>query len=161
MKELDFLNSLKEKNKLELVESSEEICNSYLEKAENCMRSAKLLSENDLYENSVSTAYYTMYNSIIALLFRIGIKSENHSGSIILFKKLFDEPNLVGLISFAKKERIDKQYYVNSKKNIDLTIESTKDMVEKAENFLISIKIVIKNLNNGNINKIRGIFESL
>ena len=119
MKELDFLNSLKEKNKLELVESSEEICNSYLEKAENCMRSAKLLSENDLYENSVSTAYYTMYNSIIALLFRIGIKSENHSGSIILFKKLFDEPNLVGLISFAKKERIDKQYYVNSKKNID------------------------------------------
>ena len=84
--------------------------------------------------------------SLIALLFRIGIKSENHSGSVILFKRLFDEPNLFGLISFAKKERIDKQYHVSSKKNLDLTIESTKDMVEKAENFLISIKILIKNL---------------
>ncbi|MBI3190606.1 HEPN domain-containing protein [archaeon] len=107
MKKLSFLSKLKKEGKLELVDPSEEICKSYIEKADNCLKSAKLLLEYSLYENSVSMSYYAMYNSLTALLFKVGIKCENHAGSIILFKKLFGRMDLFKVISFAKEERID------------------------------------------------------
>src|SRR3989344_5532398 len=154
MKIQNFLNKLKEENKLELVESSVEICNSYLEKANDCLKSAKLLLQNKLYENSISMSYYTMYDSLTALLFKTGIKCENHSGSILLLKKIFDRTDLFKIISFAKKERIDKQYYITSKDNLKLTKESTEDMFKKAEEFSIQIKILINNLNIKKIEKI-------
>src|SRR3989344_896282 len=116
MKELTFLKKLKRKRIIELVESSEEMKLSYLIKAENCFKSAKILFQNQLYENSTSEAYYCMYNSLLALLFKIGIKSENHSASIILFDKLFNKPDLLNIISWAKDERIDKQNYLEKKK---------------------------------------------
>jgi len=91
MKKNNFLSKIKKEEKLELVDSSNEICSSYLEKADNCLASARLLFENNLYENSVSMSYYAMYNSLTALLFRLGIKSENHSGSILLLNLLLDK----------------------------------------------------------------------
>src|SRR3989338_2855601 len=133
MKKQNFLAKLKKEGKLELVNPSDEICLSYLEKAENCLRSARLLLSNRLYENSVSMSYYAMYNSLTALLFKTGIKCENHSGSIILLNRLFGEAFLFKIISFAKEERIDKQYYVSSKEDFRLTEESAEDMLEKAE----------------------------
>ena len=99
MKELIFLKKLKKKGIIELVESSEEMKSSYLIKAENCLKSAKILFQSQLYENSTSEAYYCMYNSLLSLLFKIGIKSENHSASIILFDKLFENKDLVKINS--------------------------------------------------------------
>src|SRR3989338_649708 len=99
------LDKLKKEGKLELVEPSEEICKSYIEKSDNCLKSAKLLLQHSLYENSVSMSYYAMYNALTALLFKTGIKCENHAGSIILLKKLFGRMDLFKIISFAKKER--------------------------------------------------------
>ena len=112
-----FLNKLKKEEKLELVEPSEDICNSYSEKSVNCLRSAKLLLQNNLYENSIGMSYYAMYNLLLALLFRAGIKCENHGGSILLLKLLFEENDLYQLIFDAKKERIDKQYYVTTERD--------------------------------------------
>ena len=99
-----FLNKLKKEKKLELVESSEDICNSCADKSTNCLKSAKLLLQNNLYENSVRMSYYAMYNQLTALLFRTGIKCENHAGSILLLKLLFNKEELFKLISDAKKE---------------------------------------------------------
>ena len=45
MKKPSFLNKLKEERKLELVEPSEEICSSYLGKADNCPKSADIASK--------------------------------------------------------------------------------------------------------------------
>ncbi len=156
MKKPSFLSKLKKEGKLELVEPSEEICKSYIEKADNCLKSAKLLLQHNLYENSVSMSYYAMYNLLTALLFKCGIKCENHAGSIILFKKLFGKSDLFKVISFAKEERIDKQYYVTSKKNFILTKESAEDMVKKAEDFLVKMKLVIVGLKNEQIETLRG-----
>ncbi len=64
---------MKTLKKLKLVESSEEIKLSYLEKSDNSLRSAKILHKNNLFENSVSMSYYVMYNSLTSLLFKIGI----------------------------------------------------------------------------------------
>ncbi len=161
MKKSGFLNNLKKEGKLNLVEPSEEICNSYLEKADNCLKSAKILLKNDLYENSISMSYYVMYNSLTALLFKIGIKCENHSGSILIFKKLFDRDNMFRAISFAKEERIDKQYYVVSKQNFILTKASAQDMTTKAENFIVQMKLIVRNLKNGELKLLREKFEKI
>ncbi len=161
MKKQSFLNKLRKEGKLELVEPSEEICSSYLKKSDNCLKSAKLLLQNNLYENSVSLSYYAMYNSLTALLFKTGIKCENHSASIILFKKLFDRINLSKIIFSAKEERIDKQYYVTSKHNFVLTKESAQEMCTKAENFLIQMKLLVKEMNIEKKEKIRKDFVSL
>lgn len=158
MKKQNFLNKLKKERKLELIEPSQDICSSYLKKADNCFRSAKLLLQNDLYENSISMSYYAMYNSLTALLFRVGIKSENHSASIILLKKLFGKTDLFKIISFGKDERIDKQYYVASEHD-ELTRESAYDMIKKAENFLIEIKLLINELNTEAIEEVRKRFR--
>ncbi len=146
---------------MEVVETSKEICSSYLEKAENCHRSAKILLENDLYENSISMSYYAMYNCLTALLFRIGIKCENHSGSILLLKALFGREELFKIISEAKKERIDKQYYVTSIEGLEMTAESAEEMVESAEDFIVKMKLIIKNLNSEEIENFRVTFEDM
>ena len=161
MKKLDFLKKLKEEEKLRLVNPSEEIKSSYLTKAENCLKSAKILFQNNLYENSVSEAYYSMYNSLLALLFRIGIKSETHAGSIELLKILFDKEDLYKSLSSAKAERIDKQYYIESKQDFKLNKSSCEAMIIKAEQFLISLRILISQLNNKKIELFRYKFKNL
>jgi len=161
MKELTFLKKLKRKRIIELVESSEEMKLSYLTKAENCLRSAKILFQSQLYENSTSEAYYCMYNSLLSLLFKVGIKSENHSASIILFDKLFKNKELVKTISWAKDERIDKQYYVETQQIVKINKESCNEMIIKSENFLVKMKLIISELNNEKINFVRNMFENL
>ena len=150
----NFLNKLKKEQKLELVEPSEEICNSYSDKSVNSLKSAKLLLQNNLYENSVGQSYYAMYNQLTALLFRVGIKCENHAGSILLLKLLFDKEELFNLISNAKKERIDKQYYVTTEKD-DVTKDIADELLKNAEDFVLKIKVIIKTLGNDDLTEIR------
>jgi len=78
-----FLARLAKEGKLEIVEPSEEICSAYLGKAEKSLRSARILLENGLYENSVSMSYYTMYNSLTALLFRTGFWFDNIAHEVV------------------------------------------------------------------------------
>ena len=99
--------------KLALVEPSEEIKQSYIQKSESNIVSAKILLNNNKLEEAVALAYYSMYHFITALFFKAGIKSENHTASISLLKEIFGIDN--EYLIFAKKERLDKQYYVNFK----------------------------------------------
>ncbi|MBL7053573.1 MAG: HEPN domain-containing protein [Candidatus Portnoybacteria bacterium] len=161
MKEIIFLKKLKKTRKLELVESSEEMKLSYLTKSQNCLKSARILFQNELYENSTSEAYYCIYNSLLALLFKVGIKSENHSASIILFEKLFDNKDLAKIALWAKEERIDKQYYVETEQIIKATKESYNEMIMKAEDFLLKMKVIINELGNESIRNMRKSFEEL
>ncbi len=105
-------------------------------------------------------SYYAMYNLLLALLARIGIKCENHSGSILLLKLLFDKKELYNLISDAKKERIDKQYYVTSEKN-EITKEIADELLHMAEEFNLNMKVFIKKLNNDLIEELRGKIETI
>ena len=161
MKELSFLKKLKKKGIIELVEFSEEMKSSYLIKAENCFKSAKILFQSQLYENSTSEAYYCMYNSLLALLLKIGIKSENHTASIILLDKLFGNKDLVKIISWAKEERIDKQYYVETQQIVKATKESCNEMILKSEDFLVKMKLTISELNNEKISSARKTFVEM
>ena len=90
MKKSNFLNKLKKEESLKLVEPSEEISISYLSKSDKCVKVAKLAYDAGIYENAISEAYYSIYNSVLSLFFKCGIKCENHSASVILIKELFD-----------------------------------------------------------------------
>ena len=156
----NFLTRLKKEGKLELVEPSTDICDSYSKKASDCLKSAKLLLDNDLYENSIGQSYYAMYDQLQGLLFKTGIKCENHSGSILLLKTLYGEKQFSEMISTAKKERIDKQYYVNTDEE-DITKEIAKELLFKAEKFILKIRTMINLVDNNKIKTIRKKLESL
>ena len=129
MKKISFLSKLKREGKLQLVSPSETIKDSYLKKSESNLASAKILLENERLEESVSLAYYSMYNMLTAILFQVGIKYENHTASIILLNTLFGIDNKS--ISSAKDEIVDKQYYVD----FSVTREDTLELIETAEEF--------------------------
>ena len=102
-----------------------------------------------------------MYNSLLSLLFKIGIKSENHSASVILFDKLFNRPDLTKIVSWAKEERIDKQYYVETQQIIKATKESCNEIILKTEDFLIKMKLLINEISSEKINSAKEDFFKL
>jgi len=155
MKRIIFLVRLKQEGKLQLVDPSEEIKQSYIEKSGSNLISAKILLNNNQLEESVGLAYYSMYHHLAALFFKVGIKSENHSASIILLKELFQLDNKD--ISEAKTERIDKQYYVDFK----ITKEEVQKTIRTAELFNGMILDFISRMNNEQIEKYRERFKEL
>ena len=137
MKKAGFLKSLNKEQKLRIVEPSEDMKQAYIEKSSASMKSAEILLQNSLLENSVPMAYYSMYNMLMALFFKVGIKYENHAGSIILLKELFEIDN--SKIEFAKKERVDKQYYADfdiSRKEVENLILMAKDFNSNLYDFI-------------------------
>lgn len=155
MKKINFLIKLKKEGKLKLVEPSEEVKESYVRKSESNIISAKILLENNRLEESVGLAYYSMYYLLSALLFKVGIKSENHSASIILLKEVFLLDNKE--VSDAKTERIDKQYYVD----FVISKEDVKGTIRKAEIFNSKLTDFISKINNEDITSYRKNFMKL
>lgn len=145
MKKTGFLGRLKLEGKLNLVEPSEEIKQSYIKKSESNIISAKILLENSRLEEAVALSYYSMYHMLTALLFKTGVKSENHAASIILLKGIFGIEN--SDIAHSKKERVDKQYYVDFR----ITKEEVINSIKKAEEFNSRILDFISRLTNKDV----------
>ena len=129
MKKHAFLTELYAGKKIQVVNPSEDMKVSYLRKSESYLQSAKLLRDNEHFEEAVSMAYYSMYYSVMALFFRAGIKCENHSAAILLLQEVFGIDNTD--ISTLMRERIDKQNYVDTV----TTIQDVEDLIRKAESF--------------------------
>lgn len=146
MKKIRFIAKLIIEEKIKLVEPSDNICNSYIIKSKNSLKAAKILFSQELYEESIFMSYYSMFHILQSLFFKIGIKCENNNAIIILLKELFDIDN--SKISYAKEERIDKQYYID----FEITKDDSKDLIEIAEDFNSTIYEFISNLNNKSIN---------
>lgn len=155
MTKANFLSKLKKENKLELVDPSEEIKESYIKKSESSLVSAKILFDNEKLEEAIALSYYSMYYMITALLFKTGIKCENHSGTITLMKELFDLENSEMIL--AKSERIDKQYYTD----FHITKEQVKNSIKNAETFNGNMLEFISKLNNKDVLKYRERFKEL
>ncbi|HNX17332.1 MAG TPA: HEPN domain-containing protein [Methanoregula sp.] len=127
----------------------------YLKKSESHLISARLLLDNDLYEQAVSMAYYSMYYSVLALFFATGIKCENHTAAIILLNEIFSIDN--SDLEHAKSERIDKQYYVTSVPVRDDVVA----LIQTAETFNATLLDAIDRLTNEKIQKYRKKFQML
>ncbi|MBN1923343.1 MAG: HEPN domain-containing protein [Nanoarchaeota archaeon] len=155
MSKENFWIKLKKEEKLKLVEPSDEIKESYVKKSESNILAAKLLLENNMLEEAISITYYSMYNLLLALLFKTGIKSENHNASIILLHKMFNKDN--NLISEAKKERIDKQYYVDFK----ITKSEVIDTIKTAEEFNAEMIDYLSRITNDELQEARKKFKQI
>lgn len=155
MKKTNFLAKLFKQETLQLVEPSLEMKDSYLMKSESNLISSKILLQNNRLEESVGLAYYSMYHSITALLFRAGIKCENHAAAIILLRQLFNIDN--SEIKLAKTERIDKQYYVS----FSITRNEVEDMIKLAEKFNKMLLDFISRINSNDVLNYRIKFKSM
>jgi uncharacterized protein (UPF0332 family) len=150
-----FLIKLHKEGKLQIVEPNDNIKDSYIKKSESNLVSAKILLQNQKLEESVYLAYYSMYNMLTALLFKTGIKCENHTAAIILLKEIFGISN--SNIDNAKKERVDKQYYTD----FSIMKEDVKTVIEQTEEFNNELLDFISKLNNSMIEEFRRKFEIL
>lgn len=144
-----FLKRLHKDKALQIVTPSTEIKEAYLRKSDSYLASAKLLLENERFEESVSMAYYSMYYSVLALFFATGIKCENHTAAIMILGDIFGIDN--SSILHAKTERIDKQYYVASAPVRDDVI----DLIRSAESFNAIVFDTIDRLTTDKIETLR------
>ncbi len=152
---MNFLKKIYKQEKLKIVEPSEEIKESYIKRSEQSLESSKALFQIKNYEDAIAMSYYSMYYSLLGLLFRIGIKCENHTASITILKEVFNFDN--SDIFNAKKERIDKQYYVS----FSVKEKEVKEAIETAEEFSFKIMDFIDKLNNEEINKYRNKLKNI
>ena len=145
MIKISFLVKLAKEKKLFAVEPSKEICDAYIQRSNESLSSAKVLIKIGNLKDGVGLAYYSMYHILLAVLFRIGIKSETHASSIILLKVVFGIDNAI--ISKAKSERVDKQYYVD----FSITFEEANKSIKIAEEFITELNNLIAKLNEEKI----------
>ncbi len=151
----DFLRTLHHEQKLELVSPGEGIALSYLKKSESYLASAKILLDHGRFEEAVPLTYYSMYYAVTALLFRTGIRCENHAGAIILIRDIFginESP-----LNKAKRERIDTQYYIAR----TVTGQDVGDLVKAAEMFTSQLRDRIDRLGTREITRYRDALKDL
>jgi uncharacterized protein (UPF0332 family) len=143
------------KEGLSLVEPNYDLANAYIKKAEEALESMRI---NIIKDWKISTAYYTIYFSLYAVLMKLGVKSEIHSCTIEFAKRFltdYFEKNELNFTEDSLKARVDSQYY------IDRTVpdEQYHKMIQKAPEFLVKCKSVLIRLNEKKVNKIRDRFQ--
>ncbi len=144
------------KGGLSLVEPNSDLANAYIKKAEEALESMRV---NIIKDWKISTAYYTIYFSLYAILMKLGVKCEIHSCTIEFAKRFlreyFEETEL-DFIGDSLKARVDSQYYT------DRTVPDKQynKMIQKTPEFLVKCKAILIKLNEKKVNKIRDIFQS-
>ena len=139
------------KGGLSLIEPNSDLANAYIKKAEEALESMRV---NIIKDWKISTAYYTIYFSLYALLTKLGVKCEIHSCTIEFakrFLKEYFEKIELDLTEDALKARVDSQYY------IDRTVPDGQynKITQKAPEFLVKCKSVLIKLNEKKVNEIR------
>ena len=143
------------KEGLSLVEPNSDIANAYIKKAEEALESMRV---NVIKDWKISTAYYTIYFSLYAVLMKLGVKCEIHSCTIEFAKRFlrdYFEANELDFTEDSLKARVDSQYY------IDRTVpdEQYNKMIQKSPEFLVKCKSILIKLNEKKINEIRDKFK--
>ncbi len=145
---------LKQNKGIKLVKTNDNLCDAYLKKSNNSLKSMNLNEKAELHDWAVDAAYYARYHVIYALLQKCGIRSEIHDCSINLIKFLFGDKipeDILKELETAKKQRIDLVYYTNRL----LSIQEIKKNIESAPKFVLFVEKVISELNNIETDKVR------
>lgn len=149
---------IRQRNGIEIIEQNDNLCNEYLEKSENALKAIKSLEGNKEWQ--ISSAYYSMYFSLYAILMKIGVKCEIHSCTM-QFAKEFLNNHLskedLDLLQTSLTARIDAQYYTD--RNVE--DKQHKKMVLYAPTFNLKCREIITTLSDNKIKKIRGDIKKL
>lgn len=136
---------------IKLIEPNSDLAEAYIIKSEEALESMRLIVIKDW---KISTAYYTLYFALYAVLTKIGIKSEIHSCTIefakVYLKEFFSEGDLE-FTEDSLKARVDSQYYIDK----SVPDKQYLKMIKDAPKFLVKCKDILLKLNEQKINEIR------
>ncbi|MEK7224354.1 MAG: HEPN domain-containing protein [Bacteroidota bacterium] len=146
----------KQKRGIKLEDPNNNLCNAYIEKAKSALNMLDSAIEKEEIDWIATTAYYSRYFALYALLQKCGIKSEIHDCTISLMRFLFVEEKIIGEqlyneLLLSKDLRVDTQYYVTEQ------IDKVKLKTDSAEagNFVLKMEEIIENIASIQITKIR------
>lgn len=116
-----------------------------LQRAQDELKSAKVLQENELYFKSIVSSYYAVYHAAKAALLIKGVVPKSHEGVERLFSLYYVKTNEIEIdigriIGRLMKLREEADYYPESTFRLKDSIEA----IEMADRFVESIKNSIK-----------------
>ncbi|MGK0209108.1 MAG: hypothetical protein ACI83O_000373 [Patescibacteria group bacterium] len=144
-----------QQEQLKITEPSPEMSNAYLVKTKQCLKAADLLYKAGIYENATSESYFGIYNTVLSLFYKCGIKCENHTVAVILIKDLFKLDEIYITFQTLKKERIDNQYYIPTLQTKQVSQEQCRNSLASSHKCVSKIKSIIINFRQEDIKKIR------
>ena len=129
----------------------------HIDKAHRNLLAMKIMFDNDLFDWTIICGYYAMYHSVLAALFKIGIRATAHYCAIAAFKKFYVERGKVAqeYINYIKKaEQLERKYAETLEKAqeervIDqygveiLTNDDAEWIIEDAKDFVLKIEEVL------------------
>ena len=143
------------KTGIEMIEPSDNLAEAYVKKSKDALEMAGMSLKAKKKDWTVTTLYYCRYFILYALLQKIGIKSQNHTCTILFAKKFLrkklDRKKIEELMKF-KDERIEKQYYVAKSKTDCKNLEG---MEKKTKEFFFYVLEIISTITEEDINYIR------
>lgn len=118
-----------------------------LQNSKEKLGSAKLLLENDKFNDSISRSYYAMYTAARALLATKHLDSSKHSGVISLFNQHFVKTGVVArdlgrILMKGKDLRQDGDY----KDFVETSMKEAQDQYSDAEKFIDQIEDTLTEL---------------
>ena len=118
-----------------------------LEKARNCLKTAKTLLDAEAYADSANRSYYAIFHAMNAILFTKGFSSKTHSGCIAEFRKNYIK---TGIFPSTYSDIIGDAFTVRNKSDYDIYYIVVKaEVVQQLENakaFLSSVESYMKTL---------------
>ncbi|MFB6144316.1 MAG: HEPN domain-containing protein [Candidatus Nanohaloarchaea archaeon] len=114
----------------------------FMAAAESKVSVAKILLEEDAYDDAISRAYYGMYNAARALLFAKDSKPKTHEGAASELGKLYREemgPEMTREFSKIQNDRLEADYEPSNnftKSEAEKTVRTAEQFVSKAGSLL-------------------------
>jgi uncharacterized protein (UPF0332 family) len=143
---------LKQKNGIETIEPNSNMADSYIKMAEESITALNAVKQSRMW--TAVTSYYIFYQSLYALMLKIGVKCEIHSCSLEFMKQFLTEfynEEDIDKIKKAFDARNDLQYYADRPVD-DKTIE---DASKYCKQFYVKTKDVIAKITEAQVLAIR------
>ncbi|MEW6096742.1 MAG: HEPN domain-containing protein [bacterium] len=125
-------------------ETLKELINMELQKCDECFTASALSLEKELYNSSVSSAYYSVLHAAKAVLLSQNIEAFTHNGISSKFalnfvkKGIFDKrfSRLFGRLRKAREDGEYKTVIIYTKQEASLRIEEAREFIKEMKAFL-------------------------
>ena len=149
----------RQKDGVHVVSPSDELAKSYLDKAEESLKTMQKLENTNTWK--IVTAYYTAYLALYALFRKVGIKCEIHDCTIEAIKLFIPERILsqsdYDFLTDLKELRINAQYYIEKTKPSEQKVAET---AKKTVDFFTKLSSILHRINTSKMESIRARFEA-
>lgn len=112
-----------------------------LEQAERCIKSARILAQDNDYKGAANRSYYAIFHCMRSVLALEGVDFSKHSGVSAYFRKQYIK---TGIFNAELSEIIKEAFDIRSDSDYDdyyiLSKEDVEEQIENAEKFYLEIE---------------------